>query len=201
VVLCSSAASSTPVAPAPTIAMSSWPSAPGVVLGDAVAAAGRAGLDLAGVHGDGEIGDGGVFGLAAAVADDGGVAGALGLGDAVEGLGEGADLVDLDEDAVGDAFADASAEAFVVGDEEIVADELHAVAEGVGECLPAGPVVFGHAIFDADDGEAITQLGVEGDHGGAVEGAAFAGERVGAVAVELAGGDTSSASAMSSPSR
>ena len=48
-----------------------------VVLGDAVGAGGCAGLDLAGVRGDGDIGDGGVLGFAGAVADDGGVARAL----------------------------------------------------------------------------------------------------------------------------
>jgi hypothetical protein len=45
-----------------------------VVLGDAVGAGGGAGLDLAGAGGDGEVGDEGVFGLAGAVRDDGGVA-------------------------------------------------------------------------------------------------------------------------------
>ena len=46
-----------------------------VVLRDAIGAGGRAGLDLAGVGGDGEVGDRRVLGLAGAVRDDGGVAG------------------------------------------------------------------------------------------------------------------------------
>ena len=66
--------------------------------------------------------------------------------DGVEGLREGADLVDLDEDRVGRAGRDAFLEELDVGDEEIVADELHFVAEGVGEFLPGGPVVFGAAV-------------------------------------------------------
>src|SRR4051812_30361226 len=41
-----------------------------VVLGDAVGARRRAGLDLPGVDGDGNVGDRRVFGLAGAVADD-----------------------------------------------------------------------------------------------------------------------------------
>src|SRR3954451_5871354 len=69
-----------------------------VVLGDAVAARGGAGLDLADIGGDGEIGDGRVFGLATAVRDDGAVAGALGHLDRLERFGERADLVDLDQD-------------------------------------------------------------------------------------------------------
>ena len=41
-----------------------------IVFGDAVGAGGRAGLDLAGAHGDDEIGDEGVLGLAGAVRND-----------------------------------------------------------------------------------------------------------------------------------
>ena len=59
------------------------------------------------LSGHGQVGDGGVFGLAGAVGDDGGVAGAVGHLDGVQGLGQGADLVDLDEDGVGDAQLDA----------------------------------------------------------------------------------------------
>ena len=58
--------------------------------------------------------------------DDRGVAVAAGELDGVEGLGDGADLVDLDEDGVGDAFVDAALQALGVGDEEVVADELDA---------------------------------------------------------------------------
>jgi hypothetical protein len=71
--------------------------------------------------------------------------------DGIEGLGEGADLVHLHEDRVGGAGLDALLEELDVGDEEIVADELDLVADGVGELLPGGPVVFGAAVFDGDD--------------------------------------------------
>src|SRR4051812_15698130 len=43
-----------------------------VVLGDPVGARGAAGLDLAAVGGHGDVGDGGVLGLAGAVAEHGG---------------------------------------------------------------------------------------------------------------------------------
>ena len=68
-----------------------------VVFGEAVGAGEGAGLDLAHVEGDGDVGDGGVFAFAGAVAEDGGVTVAFGEFDSVEGFGEGADLVDLDE--------------------------------------------------------------------------------------------------------
>ncbi len=120
-----------------------------VVLGDAVGAGGGAGFDLAGAGAYGEVGDEGVFGLAAAVADDRGVAEAAGQFDGVEGFGDGADLVDLNQDGVGDLLFDSLLEALGVGDEEVVADELDSVAEDFGEVSPAGPVVFGEAVFDA----------------------------------------------------
>ena len=71
-----------------------------VVLGNTVRAAQRAGLDLAGAGGDREISDGGVFGFTRAVGDHSSVAGILGHLDGVEGFGQAADLVELDQDGV-----------------------------------------------------------------------------------------------------
>ena len=76
-----------------------------------------------------EVGDGGVLGLAAAVAHHAGVAGAAGQRHAVERLGEGADLVDLHEHGVGDALRDALGQDLRVGDEEVVAHELDLAPE------------------------------------------------------------------------
>ena len=86
-----------------------------------------------------------------AVADDGGVAGALGHLDGGEGFGQRADLVDLDQDRVGDALVDAFLQDLGVGDEQVVADQLHLLAQAVGQVLPAVPVALVHAVFDADD--------------------------------------------------
>ena len=47
--------------------------------------------------------------------------------------------------------------------EQVVADELHAIAEPVGQQLPAVPVVLGHAVLDRDDrvarAEVVPELG------------------------------------------
>ena len=59
----------------------------------------------------------------------GGEAVALGQFDGVERFGQGADLVDLDEDAVAGFLVDALLQAFGVGDEQIVADELDLAAQ------------------------------------------------------------------------
>ena len=58
---------------------------------------------------------------------------------AVERLGQRADLIDFDEDRVGDAFRDAALEKRHVRHEEIVADELDALAERFGQLPPSAP--------------------------------------------------------------
>ena len=57
--------------------------------------------------------------------DDVRVAVAGGQPDRFDRFGERADLVHLDEDAVGDAFVDAALQPLGVGDEQVVAHELH----------------------------------------------------------------------------
>src|SRR6267143_2812573 len=97
-----------------------------VVLRDAVGAAGGARFNLASGGGDGKVSDEGILGFAGAMGNNGVVAGFAGQLDGVDGLGNGADLIQLDQNSVGDAFVDAAGESFGVGDEEVVADELDA---------------------------------------------------------------------------
>src|SRR3546814_6218890 len=104
--------------------------------------------------GDGEVGDGGVLGLAGAVRHHRRVGGGVRHLHRLQGLAEGADLVHLDQDGVGDALADALGEALRVGDEDVVADELHLAAEALGERRPAVPIVLAHAVLDGEDGVA-----------------------------------------------
>src|SRR6218665_3898344 len=108
-----------------------------VVLGDAVGAAQRTGVDLAGVGAHGDVGNGAVLGLARAVRDHGGVAGALGHFYRGKGFGQRADLVDLDQDRVGDALVYALLEEPGVGHEQVVAHQLHLVAQALAQLLPA----------------------------------------------------------------
>ncbi len=79
------------------------------------------------------------LGLAGAVGHDGGVAGPVGHLDGVQGLGQGADLVDLDEDGVAHLLLNAGLEPLGVGDEQVVAHQLDAVADGLGEHGPSPP--------------------------------------------------------------
>src|SRR2546428_13898950 len=57
--------------------------------------------------------------------------------DALQGLGERADLVQLDEDRVRHALLDPAIQPLDVGAEEIVADELHARGQRFGELRPS----------------------------------------------------------------
>ena len=71
--------------------------------------------------------------------------------DRVESLADRADLIHLDEDCVRDLLLDAALEAVGIGDEQIVADELHLFTQRGSKRFPTGPVVFRHAVFDAGD--------------------------------------------------
>ena len=60
--------------------------------------------------------------------------------------------------ALRDALLDAAAQALDVGHEEVVADELHPVAEPLRERAPGVPVVLGERILDRDEREALGQV-------------------------------------------
>src|SRR6516162_7546354 len=130
-----------------------------VVLCDAVRARQRAGLDLRGGGGDGDVGDGAVLGLAGAVRYHRGVVRLVGHVDALERLGERTDLVRLDEDGVGDVLADRLPEDLRVGDEHVITHQLNRAAEGTGELRPAVPVRLAHTVLDADDRIAGGEVG------------------------------------------
>src|SRR5215208_3877892 len=159
-----------------------------VVLRHALAAGRRAGLDLARVHGHGEVGDRRVLGLAAAVADHRRVTCLVRELHRLEGLRERADLVDLYEDGVPDAIAYSAGEYLRVGYEEVVADELDPVSQLPCDHTPPIPVVFGQTVLDAQDGILVAQPHVVVHHLLPGELLTLAGEVVLTVLVELGGG-------------
>ncbi len=114
--------------------------------------------------------------------------------DSVERLGQRTDLVDLDEDGVGNAHLDAVTQARGVGNEEVVTDELYLGADLVGQILPAFPIVFGHAVFDGDDRVLAREFREVISHGFRLERAAFAFHLVFAVLEELGRGAVESKS-------
>src|ERR1051326_66003 len=119
-----------------------------VVLVNAFAAGGRARLDLSRVGADGEIGDGRVLSFPGAMRNDAGKACLASELHGLQGLGDAADLVDLDQDRVRGALSDAPLQAFHISYEQVIADKLDAIAEAPGQLAPTVPVVFGQAILD-----------------------------------------------------
>ena len=103
-----------------------------IVFGDAIAAAKRTGFDLAGVRRHRNVGNARVFGFARTMTDDRCVIIFPGQIDRRQGLGQGADLVDLDQNGIGDVLGDSLAQKFDVRDKKIVAHQLHLVAQTRG---------------------------------------------------------------------
>ena len=118
-----------------------------VVLGNAIRAAHRSGLDLAHARGHRQVGDKRILGLAAAVRDHSRITVPAAQLDRLQRLRQRADLVHFDQDGVGHALFDAALQQLDVGAEDVVAHKLDAAAELVGEDLPALPVVLGQAVF------------------------------------------------------
>ncbi len=130
-----------------------------IILGCPVGARQRSGLDLSTTGGNREVGDGGVFGLAGAVRHHRGIGRLVGHLDRSQRLGQGPDLVHLDQDRIGSSVLDAIGKPSHVGDEQVVADQLALAADQVSQLLPAVHVIFGHAVLDRDDRIARHQVG------------------------------------------
>ena len=81
---------------------------------------------------------------------------------------------------------DAALQKLHVGHEEIVADQLHAFAEGGRQLLPARPIVLGQPVFDRNDRIAIAQFGIKRDHPVGVDRAVARERKVLSVLIELA---------------
>src|SRR5580700_1034575 len=122
-----------------------------IVLCDPVGPRDAPRLNLPRVGGYRQVGDERVLGLARAVADDRPIAIVASQANAIERLGERADLVELDEDRVRRSALDAPPEALDVRDEKVVSDELHVRADALRQQFPAVPVVLRASVLDGDD--------------------------------------------------
>ena len=114
---------------------------------------GRSGLDLPAAGPDREVRDERVSRLPGPVRDHLRVARHAADGLRLQGLADGADLVDLDQGGVADSLGDRVADDDRAGHQDVVANQLHRLAEPVGEPLPASPVVLGEPVLDAPHGE------------------------------------------------
>jgi hypothetical protein len=103
-----------------------------IVLCDPIGSARSTGLDLTRIKGDSEIRNGGVLRLSRPVADNALVIVAACEGYRLKSLGERSDLIDLHQNCVCDALVNALLKALGIGDKEVVADKLRAMAQGLG---------------------------------------------------------------------
>ena len=81
-----------------------------------------------------------------------------------ERLGDRPDLVQLDEERIADALLDAFFQNRRVGDEHIVADELHPRSERGRQAAPARPVGFAQSVLDGDNRILPQPVFIERDH-------------------------------------
>ena len=95
-----------------------------VVFCDPLAASRSAGFQLAAAGADGQVGDERVFGLAGAMGDELPVPGPAAYGHRRQRLGDGADLVELDQRRVRDAPLDGAGDDGRVGAEVVVTDQF-----------------------------------------------------------------------------
>ena len=134
-----------------------------VVFCHAISATERTGFYLTCVGGDRNISDGDILGFTGTMGDDGRVIGCLRHFDGVESFCERSDLINFHENGIRRAGVNAALEEIRIGNEQIVAHELHFVADGVGQLLPSGPVVLITTIFNGDNGIFGRELFIEGD--------------------------------------
>lgn len=111
---------------------------------------------LASAEADNEVSDERVFSLAGPVRHHGAPAIALGQLVSLDGLGDGADLVDLEQQAVAGLLLDGGGDPLGVGHGQVVANDLDG---GVGSDLaPRLPVVLVKGILNRGDGELLDEL-------------------------------------------
>src|ERR1051326_6186047 len=79
-------------------------------------------------------------------------------------LGQGANLVELNQDRVGSMLLNAPFQAGRIGDEQIITHKLYAITEALAQQFPAIPVILAQTIFDSDDGVFRDPLLVEVYH-------------------------------------
>lgn len=149
-----------------------------VELGETLGTGRSTGLDLTGAETDDDVGNGDVLGLTGAVRDHDTPATGVGVLGGLDGLGEGTDLVDLEQKGVAGLELDGLLDAEGVGDGQVVTNLVSCdtvKSRGVGnspnnlevrgleEVAPSLPVVLSERILNADNGillgEVLVQVG------------------------------------------
>ena len=96
--------------------------------------------------------------------DDRGVSIAAGKINGVERFTHRADLVDLDQDCVGNALVDTLLQELYVCDKQVVPNQLNLATDFFRKIRPAFPIIFGQAIFQRNNRIIIRPLRPEAHH-------------------------------------
>lgn len=120
-----------------------------VELGKALGTGRSTSLDLSGTESNDDVGDGHVLGLTRTVRDHDAPAGSVRVLGGLDGLGESADLVDLEEKGVAGLLLDGSLDALGVSHSQVITDNLE--VGGLEEVGPSLPVILSEGVLDRDD--------------------------------------------------
>lgn len=166
-----------------------------VELGKTLGTGRGTGLDLTGAEANSDVSNGDILSLTGTVGDHDTPAVGVGVLGSLDRLGEGTDLVDLQEKGVARLELNGLLDAQRVGDSQVITDNLE--VGGLVEVAPGLPVVLSEGVLDGDNG-------VLGSEGLVEVGKLLVGEPLGGVAlgvlevkivllgvllVELAGGN------------
>ena len=98
--------------------------------------------------------------------------------DGLKRLGQGANLVELNQNRIRHTTVDALLQNLSVGDKQIVANQLHLTTNTIRQRLPAVPIRLIHAVFHRNDGETVTEVGEIVDKGSRIVALSFASQIV-----------------------
>lgn len=129
-----------------------------VVLGESLGSRGSTSLDLAGSETDGEVSNGDVLSLTGSVGDHDTPLGVVGVVGGLDRLGDGSDLVDLEQKGVSGLLLNGSLDSDGVGDGQIITDNLD--VGGGDKVRPGGPVVLSEGVLERDNGVLLDELRV-----------------------------------------
>ena len=84
--------------------------------------------------------------------------------DSAHCFSQSTDLVNFNQNRVGDFLFNTHSQTFRIRNKEVVPDELDFVAQSIGQHFPAFPVIFSHTVFNRENREFSTQFLVEFNH-------------------------------------
>ncbi len=134
---------------------------------------------------NGEVGNGGVLCFTATMRNHCGVSSGLGHRNRIQCFGQTANLVELDQDRVANAPVDALLEDFGVGNKQVIAHQLHLVANLVRQQFPTIPIRLVKAVLNGNNWVLLRKIRQVVGEFGTTELLTFAGQVIDAITVKF----------------